>query len=80
MAFNWIKSLKKGLEKSSNKLGDGIKSILKNKRIDESTLQQIEEVLILSDIGISFSNKIIDRLRKIKLSETGVSFVKSEIS
>lgn len=80
MAFNWIKSLKKGLEKSSNKLGDGIKSILKNKRIDESTLQQIEEVLILSDIGISFSNKIIDRLRKIKLSETGVSSVKSEIN
>ena len=80
MVFDWIKNLKKGLEKSTNKLGVGIKSILNTKKIDSSIIEEIEELLILSDVGVSFSAKVVEKLKKIKLSETGLDSVKNEIN
>ena len=59
MALDWFKNLKNGLHKSSSKIGDGIKGILNNKKIDESTLEFLEDHLITSDIGVEFSSKII---------------------
>ena len=80
MVFSWFKNLKKGLTKSSNKIGDGIKTILKSKKIDDSTLNELEELLITSDIGISFSAEIIEKIRKSKFIDTSVESVKKTIS
>ncbi len=79
MALDWFKNLKNGLHKSSSKIGDGIKGILNNKKIDESTLEFLEDHLITSDIGVEFSSKIIEKIRKIKIANTGVNSVKKLI-
>tara|TARA_B100000579_G_C22780608_1_gene829086 strand:+ start:1292 stop:1483 length:192 start_codon:yes stop_codon:yes gene_type:complete len=62
MILKWIKNLKSGLTKSSEKITDGIKTIFKNKKIDKNTLMQLEEHLISSDLGANFSSKIIDEI------------------
>ena len=80
MVFSWFKNLKKGLTKSSNKIGDGIKTILKSKKIDDSTLDELEELLITSDIGVSLSAEIIEKIRKSKFIDTSVESVKKSIS
>ena len=80
MAINWLLNLKKGLTKSSNKLGDGLKKILKSKKIDDKDLEEMEEWLITSDIGVSLSNEIIEKIRKIKLTDTTTNSIKKTIS
>ena len=80
MAINWLLNLKKGLTKSSNKLGDGLKKILKSKKIDDKDLEEMEELLITSDIGVPLSNKIIEKIRKVKLTDTTTNSIKKTIS
>lgn len=55
MVVGWFKKLKTSLSKSSDKISDGIKKILKSKKIDESTLQELEELMISSDLGVESS-------------------------
>ncbi len=76
MILKWIKNLKSGLTKSSEKITDGIKTIFKNKKIDKNTLMQLEEHLISSDLGANFSSKIIDEISKKKLPDTSDEKVK----
>ena len=80
MAINWLINLKKGLTKSSNKIGDGLKKILKGKKLDEVELEKIEELLITSDIGVSLSTEIIETIRKSKFVDTTTNSIKKKIS
>ena len=79
MVFGWIKKLKSGLSKSSKKISDGLTKVIKGKKIDEKTLDQIEEHLISSDLGVKFSNEIVEELKKSKLIETSIIEVKKVI-
>ncbi len=76
MVFGWIKKLKSGLSKSSEKITDGLKRVIKGKKIDDNILLQLEELLISSDLGINFSSQIIDDLRKKKIVEPNPEKVK----
>lgn len=54
-----------GLEKTrSSFLGKLSKAILGKSTIDEDVLDELEEVLITSDVGVSTTVKIIDRIEK----------------
>ncbi len=79
MVFGWFKKLTSGLSKSSEKISDGIKKVLKGKKIDETTLEELEELLILSDLGANFSSGIIEDIRKLKMIEPSSQKVKSII-
>ena len=54
----WLVRLRDGLNKSSSPLVDGIKSILNNKRLESSTLQELEDLLISSDLGIKAAEQL----------------------
>jgi fused signal recognition particle receptor len=61
--FNF-KKLKDGLSKTRDKLATSINETVTGRVVvDESTLEQLEEALITSDIGFDLSEKIIDRAR-----------------
>ena len=45
--------LKSGLSKSSRTLGENLGSIIRRRRLDKETLQELEELLITSDLGLS---------------------------
>ena len=47
MALNWFKKLKTGLSKSASKVEGAIASITGKKTIDQETLYDIEDQLIL---------------------------------
>lgn len=58
-------SLKERLFKSKKKLGDGLSSlIIGKKKIDDDLLEELEILLISSDIGIETTDKIIESVRK----------------
>ena len=79
MALNWFKNLKDGLSKSSDKISSGLKKILKSKKIDKETLDNLEELLIESDLGINFTSEIITEIEKNKLIDTSSQNVASLI-
>lgn len=62
-----IEKLKNGLSKTRDRIFNGINEAITGKVIlDEKTLDEIEEILITSDIGFDTSEKIIENAR-IKL-------------
>ncbi|MGO8866609.1 MAG: signal recognition particle-docking protein FtsY [Alphaproteobacteria bacterium] len=58
----WLSRLKAGLSRSSSKLGDGIAGILSKRKLDATTLQELEELLIAADLGPAMAAKLIKRL------------------
>ena len=70
MAFNWFKKLKTGLSKSAQKVEKAFTSVIGKKKLDESSLIEIEDQLILSDLGVNASKKLVDKLRNYKFELT----------
>lgn len=62
--FNF-KKLKEGLQKTQNKIVNTINEVITGKAvIDDKTLDEIEDILVSSDIGFDTSAKIIENTRK----------------
>ncbi len=57
MSF-WQK-LSLGLKKSSDKIGDGLHDIFNKRKLDSSALEDLEDLLLTTDMGVSASAKII---------------------
>ncbi len=66
--MGFFDKLKTGLNKTKKSFDEKINNVFSNfRKVDEEFLDELEEVLIMSDIGVETSTKIIDSLReKIK--------------
>ncbi len=66
--MGFFNKLKNGLNKTKTSFDEKINNVFKNfRKVDEDFLDELEEVLIMSDIGMNTSIKIISNLReKIK--------------
>ncbi|MEO0328322.1 MAG: signal recognition particle-docking protein FtsY [Pseudomonadota bacterium] len=58
----WFKRLRKGLSQTSNNLKDNISSVFTKTKLDDDTLQDLEDILIQADIGVETALKITDAL------------------
>ncbi len=58
----WFGKLKAGLSRSSNALTSGITGIFTKRKLDDETLQELEDVLIQADLGIDTAARISDAL------------------
>ena len=62
MAF--LDKLKAGLAKTKNALFGGVENMLRSfVRVDEDLLEELEELLIMADVGVSATEEIIEELR-----------------
>ena len=66
MALNWFKKLKTGLSKSASKVEGAIASITGKKTIDQETIGDIEDQLILADLGIEVASRITKKIKDQK--------------
>ncbi len=66
--MSFFEKLKAGLEKTKASFTEKVNNVFKNfRKVDENLLEELEEALILSDVGFETSTKIISKLRdKIK--------------
>lgn len=66
--MGFFDKLKQGLGKTKNSIDEKINNVFSVfRKVDEELLEELEEVLVMSDIGMETSIKIIDELRnKIK--------------
>lgn len=69
--MGFFDKLKSGLGKTRNSFSEKINSVFSNfRKVDEDLLDELEEILIMSDIGVETSTEIINKLReRIKLEK-----------
>ena len=58
--MGFFESLKKGLTKTKESIFGQVKTIVKSmRRVDEDLLEELEEILIMSDVGVNSTEIII---------------------
>ncbi|MBR2040627.1 MAG: signal recognition particle-docking protein FtsY, partial [Clostridia bacterium] len=63
--------IKSGLQKTRSSIADSVNSLINSfTKIDEELFEELEEILVMSDIGVATSTEICDEMRK-KIKETG---------
>jgi fused signal recognition particle receptor len=78
---NWVARLRDGLWRSSSKLGDGIGSIFTKRKLDAEALEELEELLIASDLGVTTAAKLAGGLRKERFAkEAGPEEVRAALA
>ncbi|MBU5306586.1 signal recognition particle-docking protein FtsY [Clostridioides mangenotii] len=71
--INMFERLKQGLTKAKQGITDKIDIILKSyTKVDEELLEDLEEILITSDVGVNSTMGIIDTLRS-RIKEKGIT-------
>ena len=62
--MGFFEKLKQGMNKTKNSFDEKISNVFKSfRRVDEDFLDELEEILIMSDIGMDTSVQIINNLR-----------------
>ena len=62
--MGFFDKLKQGLSKTKNSFEEKINNVFSTfRKVDEDLLEELEEVLIMSDVGVETSTKIINNLR-----------------
>jgi fused signal recognition particle receptor len=60
--LSWFERLRRGLSRSSSSLSESIGGIFTKRKLDEDTLQDLEDVLIQADLGLETAMRVTDAL------------------
>jgi fused signal recognition particle receptor len=69
---SWFQRLKSGLGKTSSKLTSGITDLFSKRKLDAGTLDDLEDLLIQSDLGLETTSRITAAIGKGRF-EKGIS-------
>ena len=71
--MGFFSKIKQGLKKTRDSISSGVTSIINSfTKIDEDLFEELEELLVMSDMGVTTATEICDLLRK-KIKELGVT-------
>ncbi|MBK66774.1 MAG: signal recognition particle-docking protein FtsY [Rickettsiales bacterium] len=60
----WFTRLREGLSKSSTKISDGITSVFTKSKLDDTLIEELEDILITSDLGPTTAAKLVNEIAK----------------
>ena len=66
--MNFFKQFQKGLKKTSDYFSSNLIQILSQKKINKEIIEEIESILISSDIGLEVTNQLIKKIQDSKIS------------
>ena len=67
--MSWLKRLKDGLKKTTHKISSGVTEIFTQKKLDDAALEELEDLLIISDMGVDAAAACTQKLRKTKFGQ-----------
>ena len=67
--MSWFGKLKSALSKTSNKITTGITEIFTKRALDQETLLELEELLIMADLGLETAEKMVKELSKSRFAK-----------
>ncbi|KAF2956079.1 signal recognition particle-docking protein FtsY [Marinitoga sp. 38H-ov] len=62
--MGFFNKIKEGLKKTRDKFFGNIKTIFSGRTLDDDVLEELEEIMILSDMGVEASKDIIEKLKE----------------
>ena len=66
MSQTFFSRLRDGLSRSTQKLSDGLGSVIRKRRLDDEALDELEELLISADLGTAAASRVIDSFRRTR--------------
>jgi fused signal recognition particle receptor len=76
MALGFLGRLREGLQRSTQKLGEGLGAALTHRKLDDAALDALEDVLIGADLGAAVARRII---RGFRASRFGAEVTDAEV-
>lgn len=67
--MSWLQRLKQGLQRSSAQLTQGITQIFQRRKLDAAALEELEELLIASDMSVGIAEEVTGKLRKARFGQ-----------
>lgn len=78
--MSWFSRLKQGLKKSSGKLTQGITQIFTHRKVDEETLEELEDLLLSTDMGPYVAERFISTLSEKRFGkEATIEEIKQDL-
>ncbi len=80
-----VDAIRRGLSKTAEVLGAGVRSILHGRALSEEVIGEIETVLVQSDVGVRAAREIVDELRaefrsgRVPRGEDAIEFLKARL-
>lgn len=68
--MSFLKKLKSGLSKTSGKLSSGITGIFTKRKLDNASLEELEELLIEADLGAPLAHELTSEFAKQRFDKT----------
>lgn len=65
----WFARLKDGLKRTSSAISEGITGIFTKKKLDQASLDELEELLISADLGVGPAARVVESLRKTRFGK-----------
>ncbi|MFN8719313.1 MAG: signal recognition particle receptor subunit alpha, partial [Rhodospirillales bacterium] len=65
----WLARLRDGLSKSTRKLSDGIGGIFTKRKLDDETIEELEELLIQADLGPVMASRVTAELARTRFGK-----------
>ena len=65
----WLSRLRAGLRRPSSRLSDGIGSIFSGRKLDDAALEDLEDLLITSDLGVGTAAKLSAELARTRFDK-----------
>jgi fused signal recognition particle receptor len=62
--LGWFQRLRQGLARTSSKLSEGITGVFTKRKLDDETLEELEDLLIQADLGLDVSASVTAALKK----------------
>ena len=70
--MGFFSKIKEGLKKTRNSIAQGVVSVINSfTKIDEELFEELEEILVMADMGVQTATEICDKLRA-KIKEDGI--------
>ena len=65
----WLARLRAGLSRTSSRLSDGISGIFTGRKLDDAALEDLEDLLITSDLGVETATKLSAELARTRFDK-----------
>ena len=62
----WLQKLKQGLTRTASRLTEGITSVFTKRKLDDETLEELEDLLIQADLGLGVAELVAAALKKTR--------------
>jgi fused signal recognition particle receptor len=65
----WLARLRQGLARSSSKISEGINQVIGRRKLDADALDELEEMLIASDMGTGIAEEVTQKLKSTRFNQ-----------